>query len=320
MENVEKVIMGIDVSSDKLDWWIHDHKARGCKTVTNSKSGHRKIYNTVKRHGVTAVVLEASGGYEQQVSFFLVSQHITVHVVNPIRIRAFAKSKGVLAKTDKIDAKVIAEFGALYDLPEYQLACKEFIRLRALARLYMQLQKDLNRSSNRNRIHQDKFIRNTHNRIIRSIKNSMDSTVKEMAHICNELPLLSSMCQTITDQKGMGLKSAMLLIALLPELGHLTGKKIACLAGLAPFANDSGKFKGKRYVQGGRFYARKVLYMPVLVAKEYDCEFKRLYEDRLSKGKEPKVALTSLMRKLLVRLNARIRDMMLKQYPDLMTS
>jgi len=317
MEKVKKVIMGIDVSSDKLDWWIHDHQVREHKVVPNSKAGHGKICRVVKKHGVTAVVFEASGGYEQQISFFLVSQGIRVHVVNPIRIRAFARSKGVLAKTDKIDARIIAEYGALYDLPVYKLACKEFIRLRGLARLYMQNQKDIDRTKNRNRIRLDPFIQKTHNRTINILKRNMDSTIHEMTQVCSGSQVLSSMCQTIQNQKGMGLKSAMLLIALLPELGHISGKKIASLAGLAPFANDSGKFRGKRYIQGGRFYARKVLYMPVLVAKRYDAEFKMMYDERLASGKPKKVAITSLMRKLLVRLNARIRDMIQEQYPEL---
>jgi transposase len=218
-----------------------------------------------------------------------------------------------MAKTDRIDSKIIAEYGFQSDLPSYQTVTPELTRLKELAKFYIQNQKDLTRLKNRNRIKQDPFVRKARGKQILFISRSMDATIEEMESICNESEHLSLICNCLRKQKGIGLKTSMLLIALLPELGQINGKKIASLAGLAPFAHDSGRIKGKRYIQGGRFDVRKLLYMPVLSAIRMDMEFKRLYEDRLSKGKAKKVAITSLMRKLLVRLNARIRDLLTEE-------
>lgn len=308
MESFNKVIMGIDVSSDKLDWWIDRHPMKETTPVSNSQAGFNSLARIIDQYHITSVVMEASGGYEHLLTRFLTHRNIPVHLVNPRRIRAFANSKGVLAKTDRIDARIIAAYGAQNDLPVYPVSDPALLKLRELSRLYMQIQTDRTRQSNRNRIHQDPFTQKIQRTLIRIFNQSTDAVMEEMTRVCEDSDRLRSMCHILVQQKGIGLKTAMLLIALLPELGRINGKKIASLAGLAPYANESGRFKGKRYIQGGRFHARKVLYMPVLAAIRFDDEFRTLYESRVSKGKPPKVAIVSLMRKLLVRINARIRD------------
>lgn len=303
------VVVGIDVAKDHLDV-----AAQGAQLdivrYGNDVEGHSALATALQPLGVGLVVMEATGGYEAALACALQASGLAVAVVNPRQARDFAKSMGCLAKTDGIDARLLAEFAAVLvrreDLSSFihPLTDGEQQALAALVTRRRQLLTML--LSERQRLQLAiAVVRPSIEAMIEAIRKQLDEVEGQMvSHVGEHYAELDKLLRSAS---GIGPVASATLIAELPELGLLNRRQIAALVGVAPMANDSGKRHGRRRVQGGRFEIRRVLYMATLAATTHNPTIKAFYQRLLAAGKLPKVALVACMRKLLTTLNAMVR-------------
>jgi transposase len=300
-----KRIIGIDVGKEKLDAALNGQKR--VKSWANDETERAKLAGWVVDQHVELVVVEASGGYEAGIVSELVERGQAVALVNPTRVRAFARAAGLLAKTDKIDARTIAYFGATMApraqarRSQAQLALNESVTRRRQLVLMV--------TAERNRL------QTASPEMRASIARHLDWLQEEIIvleeQINQAIAANSEWADTAKRLKsvpGVGAITAATLVADLPELGQLNRQKIAALVGVAPFNHDSGKRRGKRRIFGGRTSVRSVLYMAALSATKHNPAIKSFYERLLEKGKVKKVAITACMRKLLVILNSMVKS------------
>jgi len=299
-----KSVVGVDVSKGKLDVAVSDEKR--VRTWTNDASGCAELGEWVVEQGVSLVVVEASGGYEAGLVSELVSRGQAVAMVNPTRVRAFARAEGVLAKTDKIDAQVIARFGATMKpqvtarRDEAQVALTEQVTRRR--QLILILTGEKNRLQTASPTIQAHIARH-----ITWLQTEIETLEQQISQAIAAHPEWTETAQRVDSVPGIGFITAATLVADLPELGQLNRQKIAALVGVAPFNHDSGKQRGKRRIFGGRTSVRSVLYMATLSAIRFNPVIKAFYQRLVAKGKLKKVALTACMRKLLVILNTMVK-------------
>ena len=254
----------------------------------------------------TLVALEATGGYERALVGVLAEEGIPVRVFNPRQVRDFARSQGRLAKTDRLDAGVIAQFGEVSDGDSRPPKSRESLELDALVSRRRQLVEM--KTSERNRLENADLV------VRKSIEGMIELLDKAVVEIDRELKDRLQKCERWREQvkllrtvPGIGPIAVVSLLAGLPELGRLNRREIAALVGLAPLARDSGRLRGVRSCWGGRSNVRAALYMPTLVAVRYNPALKKFYTRLVEAGKPKKVALTACMRKLLTILNAMIK-------------
>ncbi|MCW5185419.1 IS110 family RNA-guided transposase, partial [Burkholderia cenocepacia] len=265
---------------------------------------HAKLLRWLRRKTVTLVILEATGGYERACAVALAGAGLPVSVINPRQARDFARAMGRLAKTDRLDARALAEFAAVLHAQGHQpraLASQEQRELVALVARRRQLVAML--------VSERQRLAVAHERARASIEAMIEALLAQLADIDNDIQHvlqeryadLSALLQSV---KGVGPTTASTLIAELPELGHLTRKQITSLAGLAPINRDSGTLRGQRHIFGGRASVRRVLYVAALVATRFNPLIRACYLRLVAAGKPKKVALVACMRKLLITLNA----------------
>ena len=294
--------VGVDISKQSFDAYS---KRLGSNDFPNTPEGFRKFKKWITREseGRQRVVLEATGGYHTGLVLFLQSHKIPVSVVNPKRARDFAKAMGVFAKTDKIDAKVLAQFGYKVCPPETKPVSSEVQELNELVVRRDQLVEQCTQEKNRLE-HAKKVVRQDireHIKILEKRIKKMESLIQETIDRHSSLKNKSDFLRSV---KGIGAVSAAVLLAKLPELGQWSSKSIASLVGVAPFPDDSGKRRGSRRIFGGREQVRSVLYMCTLSATRSNPQIRQFYRRLLDEGKAKKVAIVACMRKLLVVLNA----------------
>jgi len=295
--------LGIDVSSLSLDAAVRPQGTR--LHVSNDPAGFEALLDGLCGLSIKRVLLEATGGYERNILRFLQDAGYKVIRVNPRRARAFAESIGVKAKTDAIDAEVLAHYAEVIpDQPTLRIRPE-----RALLRELLQQRDRLvqQRDDDRRRLKQAQF--SAVSDFLKANLEHFKSQIKliEQAISQQTEALKDERVTQLVQVKGIGLVTAGKLITLLPELGRVESKEIASLVGVAPFNHDSGKSVGKRSISGGRFEARRSLYMSCLVAIKYNPALKARYEALRGRGKVAKVALVACMRVLIVRLNAMLR-------------
>lgn len=310
--------LGIDVSKLSLDGWV---RPQGVKiAVTNNPAGFEELARILRKLSIKRVLLEATGGYERDVLRFLQDAGYKVICVNPLRARKFADSMGIKAKTDALDAEVLAHFAEV--IPDQ--STPQISPDRALLRELLQQRDRLvqQRDDDRRRVKQAQSVvvanfLKTNLEYFRSQIRLVEQEIKQQAAKLNDERIAQ-----LTRVKGIGMVTAGKLVTLLPELGRVESKEIASLVGVAPFNHDSGKSVGKRSISGGRFEIRRTLYMAVLVAVKYNPALKARYEALRDRGKVAKVALVACMRTFIVRLNAMLktgtpwRDLFLPQPAD----
>jgi transposase len=299
------VCVGIDVSKDRLD--IACLPAHPTPTASNDAPGHAALVAWLKEVSPRLIVLEATGGYQRGLVAALVAAGLPVVVVNPRQVRDFARAMGVLAKTDTIDAMVLARFAQSVDPPIRPLPDAESTVLMDLLARRRQLVEL--RTAESNRLKQAAAPR-----IKASIRAVLATIEKQIAAIDDDLddrirrsPVWKEKEDLLTSVPGVGKLTARTLMACLPELGTISRQAIAALVGVAPLNHDSGSMRGKRAIWGGRKTVRSALYMAALVASRYNPVIRATYQQMLARGKAKKLALIACTRKLLVILNALLR-------------
>lgn len=304
MAETAGIFVGIDVSKTWLD--IAVHEATETWRAGNDDEGIANLVKRLKQLKPTLVVLEATGGYEMQLVAELAHASLPIVVTNPRKVRAFARSTGKLAKTDKLDAKLLAHFAAAIRPAVRSLPSEEEEQLTGLLVRRRQLVDML--TVEKNRLHTVRpALRDDIKEHIAWLQAKLSKMDEEIDQFIKKSTLWKEKDAILRSTPGVGRVTSCTLLAMLPELGTLNRQEIAALVGVAPVNKDSGRKQGKRRVYGGRATVRSVLYMAALSAKRCNPRIKEFYEGLLRRGKEKKVALTACMRKLIVILNAMMR-------------
>jgi transposase len=302
--SIEKYI-GIDVSKDQLDVVIWGEK--NCLEVANSKKGITKLIKQMLGLAPKLIVVEASGGYEEALVMALFEAGLPVALVSPQRVRQYARAKGLLAKTDRIDAQLLADYGKHIQPRLFVGKSEERKRLSALIGRRKQLHEMLQAEKNRLRT-QDLSLKRSMGRVVRCLEAELEAIDQAIEQFLQEHQALKAQEQLLRTAKSIGRVTAATLLADLPELGQLDRKEIAALVGVAPMNRDSGRKRGYRKTKGGRPGVRHALYMSALTGIRYNPILKAQYDHLVKRGKEKKVAITACMRKMLTILNAMMRD------------
>jgi len=301
----DRTFIGIDVAKDNLAVFV-DSTAQHSVCLNQIKE-LRQLAKQFKKLNPTLIVLEASGGYETSAAVVFAEFELPFAVVYPRRVRQFALGLGMLAKTDAIDAETIAYYGRVARIEPKPRQSDERLQLQALTSRRLQLIEM--------RIAEQNRLDTAHPKMQKNIEQHLDWLVNQIQAIETEINLRLSADETLQQTDGLlqsvpgvGQVLSATLLTELPELGVLSDKKISALVGVAPFARESGKWKGKRFCQGGRNSVRRVLYMATLSATRFNPVIKRFYDNLCERGKVKKVAIIACARKLLTILNAMVRN------------
>ncbi len=296
--------VGIDVSQEYLDVAISDQKR--VLRVRSDEAGLELLRRQLKDEGPELIVMEASGGYERRPATVLLGASLPVAIVNPRQVRDFARSVGQLAKTDAIDARVLARFAEVFKPTPSMLSEESDQQLHELQLRRRQLVEMI--VAERNRLRNAPRTADRIEEHLRWLEEEVKRTEEELDGLIHSDPELKSKAALLISVPGVGRVLALTLLGSLPELGLLNRKQIAALVGVAPLNWDSGKLRGKRAVWGGRAHVRAVLYMAALVASRRNPLIRALYQRLCEAGKPKKVALVAAMRKLLIILNSMMRS------------
>ncbi len=297
--------VGIDVSKSRLDVAVLGEERE--RQVDNTQAGIAKLVQQMQELQPLLIVVEATGGYQRHVVDALFHAGLSVAVVNPARVRQFARACGLLAKTDKLDARVLAVFGQRMQPRRYEGKNEAEMQLSALLVRRKQVEEMLKAEQNRLRTIAPS-LRSSVERMIAVLKEEKKRLDDQIHEAMKEQKAWQEKREILSSAPGVGQVTTATLLADLPELGKMDRKKIAALVGVAPMNHDSGKKRGYRKTKGGRTDVRSVLYMSTLVATRYNPVIQAQYQHLLRRGKVKKVALTACMRKFLTILNAMMRD------------
>ena len=301
----QRPFVGIDISSLRVD--VVTLPASQPFFKPHTEEGIASLVQQLKPLNPQIVLLEATGGYEIPVAYALYEAGLPVVIMNPKALRHFAKAIGKLAKTDKLDAQVLALYAQRIQPPVRPLQDQEQLELANLMTRRRQLQGMIVMEENRRRTCTPR-VRGNIDRSLAHLRQLLKDLDREIHDSIRRTPLWHENSEILQSFTGIGPKVSASLIAEMPELGKLTRGKASALAGLAPMNRDSGQFRGKRMIQGGRPSVRQALYMAALVASRHNPVIKEFYQRLRLAGKPAKVALTACMRKLLVILNAMLKN------------
>jgi transposase len=300
----ELVYLGVDIAKAYLDTAVGNEKSR----FSNDAPGHRQLINWIKQMPAKVqVICEPSGGYERALVRALVGAQLKISLVPANRVRQFARAKGILAKTDRIDAKLLCSFGEAMQPGTISASQLEQQRLRELESQRRHLTHLLVMEQNRAARMSDLCVCKMNRRLITQIKKQIEQLDLLIKGHIDQSHELSAKAAKLTAISGVGARTAALLLAQLPELGELNRREIAALVGVAPFNRDSGRMRGKRAIYGGRKPVRHGLYMAALVAAHHNPILRNFYLRLRAAGKPAKLALTATMRKLLIVLNSALK-------------
>jgi transposase len=306
LEKQGKIYIGIDVSQLRLDIaaypseqiWQHKNNTRGiAKTVAKLKEVNPKL-----------IVMEATGGLEKPLNKALHEANLPVAVVNPRRIRDFGRAMGMLAKTDKLDAKVLAYFAAKVEPAPRPIRDEASQELEGLVTRREQISEMVTAEKNRLKQARDPVIQSHIQEHINWLESEITDLEKGLKDRIEQNPQIKEKVNLYKSMPGVGNMLSYSLVANLGELGFLNQREIASLVGLAPFNRDSGRYRGRRTIWGGRARVRKAFYMPALVAIRHNVVIRNLYQRLLSQGKLKKVAIIACMHKMLTILNSMAKN------------
>lgn len=303
---MEVITVGIDVSKDRLD--VAVRPGAQAFAVERNAAGLDQLAQRLRQLAPQIVALEATGGFETIVAAALAAAELPVVVVNPAQVRAFAKALGQRAKTDPIDAAVIAHF-AEATRPQVRQLPDEATRLLAdLVARRRQIIEMIGAERQRGKRMTSRRLQNSIARLVKALEKKLASLDDDIDDAVRGSPAWREKEDLLTSVPGVGPVIARTLIAGLPELGRLGRKQIAALAGLAPFTRQSGQWRGRSFISGGRSSVRTALFMGAMVAKKHNPILKAFFDHLTATGKPKMVALIAVARKLLVILNAILRD------------
>lgn len=301
-----KLYVGVDISKNKLDVYLNGKNL----TIDNDPKGILILIDKLKNereqgNEIALVICEASGGYERLLATTLQKQEIPMHVAHANKIRSFAKTKGLLAKTDKIDAELISEYGRVMNpKADIKLLSESAETLGELLKRREQLLD--HKQAEKNRLDKERLPS-----VIKSIKSHIKWLEKEIDQIDKQISDVqvqeefTKQIELLISVPGVGKLTASYLVSFLPEIGKFNHKQIAALVGIAPFNRDSGTLRGKRFIQGGRAIVRKILFMAALASiRCHHSDLRTFYQQLRARGKAGKIAIVAVMRKLLIVLNS----------------
>ena len=302
------VYVGMDIAKATLDLHALSSPRAQSRQFANSRTGHRRLVGWLQSLAAAQVVCEASGGYERTAVTALQQAGIAVSIVNPRQARDFARAQGRLAKTDRLDAQVLAQFGQCLQpkaTPAPSLTQRQLVELVARRQQVQQL-----RIAEHNRLEHTTHpcVRRQLQRHLLALDRQLQQLQTWITQLIRTEPALAHKMARLCAVAGVGPLTAAVLLATMPELGTLNRRQAAALAGVAPFNRDSGPRRGHRLIGGGRALARRALYMAALVAAFNNSRFRCFYQRLLSAGKAPKVALVAVMRKLIILLNQLLKN------------
>lgn len=298
--------VGIDIAKDSFQYHI-DSKVAG--VLPNEASGFKRLRALLKKHAPAAHLLcEATGGYEQDLVSFALDHGLAVSIADPARVRHFIQGKGQRAKNDRIDAQMLALFGAENQPRPMNRPLARQRELRELSRRRDQLAACRQTLANQSHHLSHPVLVRRERRLLRELERQIQEIQTLMDALIADSEALRDKRDELLKEPGVGPVVAHTLLAEMPELGTLNRATAPALAGVAPYARDSGARKGRRYIRGGRPQVRRKLYMAALVASRHHPQLKSRYESLIARGKPAKVALTALMRHLIIHLNHRLKN------------
>ena len=296
---------GIDVSKDRLDVVVLPDDL--CFSVVNDAAGWAELIERLHGLRIAAIGIEASGGYERGVIRALLAADFSVRQINPYKLRQFAKAAGVLAKNDRLDARMIALFVSIMPTrPAQRHVAAE--RLAELVTARRQLSDEKIAAENASRLFEDITLQRLYRRRITRLAADIVLLDNRLAEMVAADPALAQRYELLISMPGVGPVLACTLLGLLPELGQMSRHQVAALVGVAPYDYDSGKLKGVRCIWGGRAPIRRVLYMAALIACRCNPALKVFHNRLQAAGKKSKVVIVAVMRKIITTLNAMLRD------------
>lgn len=298
-------IVGIDICQEFLD--VHYLASGKNSRINYTPAGLTKLANACKSHQVDFVVMEATGNLERKLVKALDSHGINLAISNPKRVRDFAKSQGVLAKTDKLDAKIIAEFGHVTMPRFYQAPNQLEEELCDLTTRKDQIKKQIHAENVRRKRIDNQMVIESIEASIAHYEEQLKKIEKAIMSTVESDRILKRKYEILLSIPCIGERTAAYMVARMPELGKLTEKEIASLCGVAPICKESGNYIGKRSIFGGRKHVRRNLYMSAMTNSKKGMAFSDFYALKKSQGKRPKVIITAVMRKLIILMNALIR-------------
>jgi len=303
---VAALICGVDVSSISLDARVGSQGAEA--RFENNAQGVAGLIAFCQQHGVELVAMEATGGYEKLAFGLLWGSGIAVALLNPRAVRRFAQGMGWDEKTDRIDSGVIAWFAEVKKVTPTQPASAAQAQLEALVTRLRQLTELHAAQRNQRLLVSEAAVLDSFRELLALLKTQIRALEKAIAELIAADPLWQQLDQAFRSIKGVAGRTVSRLMAEMPEIGTASNKAVSKLAGLAPLAKDSGKNQGKRVVRGGRSNVRTILYVVAGVVRRYDADFAAFYERLRAAGKPKRVIRVALAHKLLVRLNAKARE------------
>lgn len=298
--------IGIDISKRFFDVHVLENNQDIHFEYTSKQV--KKCVRQLTKLSVGLVVLESTGGYELELASALQAAGLPVTIVNPRRIRDFAKARGKMAKTDKLDARIIADYGATLQPPVQKVIDENQRILKALAARRTQLIEMQTAERNRMEHVFGKEVKRSLKNVLRVFGKEIEKVEREIKDHIDQQPELKQKTELLKSVPGIGETTAQMLVIELPELGLLNKKEIAALIGVAPMNRDSGVFKGRRMTGGGRRQVRTRLFLPTLVAIRHNPVLRHFYEHLLGKGKSKMTAIVACMRKLIVILNTMMKN------------
>jgi len=293
------IYCGLDISKQNLQLHLPDR----VHDLANTPAGHRRLLKLLADFPAVQVVCEATGGYEREVVASLHQSNLPVSVLNPARVRHFARATGQHAKTDHIDAVVLSDYGTKLQPKATAPRTHQEQQLTELIRRRMQLLDLLVAQRQQVESLTMASLKQQARKLLRRLESDLAQIEALLKELRSQTPLLDTRVEKLQAIKGVGMITAMAVLAELPELGTLNRHQAAALAGLAPHPRDSGQWHGRRTIGGGRAPVRRALYMAALVGARSNRRFKEFYQRLRAAGKPAKVALTAVMRKLVVLMN-----------------
>jgi transposase len=301
----EKVYVGVDVAKATLAVCFSKQHF----TYTNDASGHHALIERLRAlGGPVQGICEATGGYERALALALIRAGLTASVVNPRQVRDFARARGCLTKTDRVDAAILADFGATLQPPAMKMPCPAQLALAELVSVRQDLvERRTAEISRREHLTLPALVQDSARaecqleKRLAAIERLIDAQIQAV-------PELAAKADRLKGLVGIGRVSILTLLAFMPELGQIGPAQAAALAGVAPFTRESGQYRGQRHIRGGRAQVRRVLYMAAVSASQHNHILSAYYRRLLARGKAAKVALTAVMRKLVLVLNRLLKD------------